>query len=175
MFVERLELISLAAETVATPYVSKPVKTGMSLDHSSPESRFTPGTSAKAASCNASGSAAPRAAHLRAAVGALTALLGEFSQQAPAKVCVPGRQPTLCPLTVFASIALTALSAVCASTALNAASAVSACAAFGTWPRVSSLMSAPVSGAVIAALRSTPGFNRLAGIERGFNRLPGID
>ncbi len=116
-------------------------------------------------------------AHLRAAVGALTGLLGPFSQQAPAKRSVPGRQPTLCPLTVFASTALTALSAVCASTALCAVSAASACAALGTWLRVSSLMSTPVSGAalVLSNLRSTFGFSRLAGIERGFSRLPGID
>ena len=117
----------------------------------------------------------PRAAHLRAAVGAFTALLDELSQQAPAKGWVPGRQPTLWPLTVFASTALTALSAVCASTALCAESAKSACAALGTWPRVSSLMSAPVSGAAVAAPRRTPGFSRLAAIERGFSRLPGID
>src|SRR5260221_14429561 len=128
----------------------------MSPDHSSPESRLTPGSSAKAASCRASGSAPPRTAHLRAAVGALTALLGELSQQAPAKGFVPGRQPTLGPLTVFAPTALTALSAVCASTALWPEPAQSACAAFGAWPRVSSLMSVPVSGGELAAPGRTP-------------------
>jgi hypothetical protein len=112
---------------------------------------------------------------LRAAVGASTALFAELSQQAPAKARVPGRQPTLWPLTVFASTALTALSAVCASTALCAVSAESAWVALGTWPRVSSLMSAPVRGPLAAPPDRTPGLRRSAAIERGFKRLPGID
>ncbi len=157
----------------------------MSLDHSSSESRLTPGSSAKAASASAPGSSPPRAAHLRAAVGALTAAPAVLSQQAPAKGWAPGMQPTLWPLTVCASTALTALSAVCASTALCAVSAVSAWAAFGTCPRLSSLMSEPFSGAFAATSGIVPGFSRLAvsecgfsrlaATECGFSRLPGID
>ena len=148
-------------------------------------SRLTPGSSAKAASASAPGSSPPRAAHLRAAVGALTAMLTALSQQAPAKGWAPGRQPALWPLTVCASTALTALSAVCASTALCAVPAVSAWAALGTWPSVSSLMSEPFSGASAAISGIVPcasrpaeiecGFSRLAATECGFSRLPGID
>jgi hypothetical protein len=81
-------------------------------------------------------------------------------------------------LTVLALIALTALSAVCASTALWARSAVSAWAALGTWPRLSSSISAPVIGPDCWAepsLASTLACNRLAGIECIFTRLPGSD
>ena len=66
----------------------------MSLDHSSPLSRVTPGCWAKAASCSASGSVPPCAAQEAAAAGALSAVsLAEACQQAPANASVPGRQP----------------------------------------------------------------------------------
>ena len=113
--------------TITTAYAFGPETTGMSLDHSSPGSSTTPSSVAKAASASASGSSPPCAAQDAAAAGAVAAApLAELCQQAPAKGRVPGRQPTEWPLTVLASTALTAFSAVCASTALWAVPAASA-------------------------------------------------
>ena len=110
----------------------------MSLDHSSACVQRRPLLLREGGKRRASGSVPPGPRSSAAAAGAVTALaLARLCQQAPAKAWVPGRQPALWPLTVWASTALTALSAVWAS--IGALGGVGGCrrgAALGTWPRL---------------------------------------
>jgi hypothetical protein len=96
----------------------------MSPAHSSPGANAIPGCCENAASARALGSSPPWVAQDSAAAGALTAAsLLALCQQAPAKKRFGGWHPAVWPLTLVASIALTALSAVWASRALSALSA----------------------------------------------------